>query len=434
MKLVIHWFRRDLRLEDNVALYHAMSSPFPVLPLFIFDEDIIEDLPPDDARITFIYDALLSIQSQLEAAGRTLHIKKGKPVDVFSSLLKEYDIQGVYTNRDYEPYALERDEAVKSLILSHGKPFHTFKDHVVFEASEIRKDDGFPYTVYTPYSKKWLQKLEKIKPLIEYRTEGRIERFYPRQNEDQFPSIESVGFKRSHIKASEFNLSESLLAEYAAQRNIPGLQGTSRLGVHLRFGTISIRKTVNYVRGLSLVYLKELIWREFFIQILVHFPDVVTKAFKSKYDRIPWVNNRVQFEKWCQGKTGYPMVDAGMRELNTTGFMHNRVRMVCASFLCKHLLIDWRWGESYFAEKLLDYELASNNGNWQWSAGTGCDAAPYFRVFNPTTQQEKFDSDLVYVKRWIPEYGSDDYPAPMVIHKEAREKAIAVYKEALASS
>ncbi|HPE55031.1 MAG TPA: deoxyribodipyrimidine photo-lyase [Bacteroidales bacterium] len=431
MKKPIHvfWFRRDLRLNDNTALYHALNSGKPVLPIFIFDPEILKELPEKDARVTFIYALLNQINQKLEKQGSQLLIKQGKPLSVFKDLIQEFEIAAVYTNRDYEPYAIQRDQEVKNFLESKHISFHEFKDQVIFEKAEVVKQDGSPYTVYTPYSKIWLQKF-KEKKIESYPSEDHLDKllkaeFGPRLN------LKDLGFKQSEITVPGFDISKNLIENYSKTRDVPSMEGTSRLGPHLRFGTVSIRELARKAANYEETFLKELIWREFFMQILYHFPHVVDQSFKPAYDKIEWLNDETQFKKWCEGKTGYPMVDAGMRQLNQTGYMHNRVRMVVASFLCKHLLIDWRWGEAYFAEKLLDFELSSNNGNWQWAAGTGCDAAPYFRVFNPASQQEKFDPDWKYIKKWVPEFGTHQYPEPIVDHKFARERAIKTYKQAL---
>ena len=423
--IAVHWFRRDLRLEDNSALTMALMSDLPVLPLFIFDTNITEELPPDDARITFIYNTLKNINTQLTTRGSGVLVIKGDPVKVWEELISEYHITKVFFNSDYEPYARERDHKITKMLARRQIDVLQVKDQVIFEKNEILKPDGDPYTVFTPYKRRWLEKFNSEG----FTTRNAItsERFM--QGIPRFPALREMGFRESGIKVRKWDLSQ--LNNYATLRNIPAADSTSYLSPHLRFGTVSIRQILNMVYKDHEAFTSELIWREFFMQILYHFPDVVSGNFRSKYDHIPWRNNEEEFELWCKGETGYPMVDAGMRQLNETGYMHNRVRMVTASFLCKHLLIDWRWGEAYFAKKLLDYELSSNNGNWQWAAGTGCDAAPYFRVFNPMEQQRKFDKDESYIKRWIPEYGTDDYPGEMVEHKYARERALREYKRGI---
>lgn len=420
-KVSIVWLRRDLRLDDNCALFHALQGPYPVLPLFVFDSDILDALEANDARVSFIYDTLSVLNQQLKTYSSSLYCKKGRVLEVWETLISEFDIQDVYANEDYEPYAIKRDQAVKRRLNECGILWHTFKGQVIFAKDDVLKADGTPYTVYTPYKNKWMSRFvnEEIKPFASLARDHYLKQTFA------LPTLQDIGFVKSNILVPDYSIQH--LDDYEEFRNIPSLDSTSHLSVHLRFGTVSIRQIVRQVYA-DQCFLNELIWREFFMQILYHFPRVEQSNFKVKYDAIQWRNNQEEFELWQQGKTGYPMVDAGMRELNATGYMHNRVRMVTAGFLCKHLLIDWRWGEAYFAEKLLDYELASNNGNWQWAAGTGCDAAPYFRVFNPTEQIRKFDKDLAYVRKWVPEFDSLDYPQPMVEHKMARLRAIETYK------
>lgn len=429
-KVTFFWLRRDLRLHDNVGLYHALKEQDNVLPLFIFDTDILDDLEDeDDARVTFIHQTLSDIHKKLSDLGSGLLVEIGAPIEVWKKLLGSYNIEAVYTNRDHEPYALNRDKQVNELLEDNDVAFHTYKDQVIFEKDEVLKNDGKPYTVYTPYMKKWREHLTP-NSFMSYPSEDNLDKLY-RSGSFDLPTLKDIGFTESSINVEPANLAEDTLKEYKATRDFPAKEGTSNVSPHLRFGTISIRQLAQSAQDTNDTYLNELIWREFFMQILYHFPKVVNNSFREKYDRIEWVNDKKQFEQWCQGKTGYPIVDAGMRELNATGYMHNRVRMIVASFLCKDLLIDWRWGEAYFARKLLDHELASNNGNWQWAAGTGCDAAPYFRIFNPTTQASKFDPRSVYIKKWVPELNSPDYPKPMVDHKQARERTLAAYKKAV---
>jgi len=425
----IFWFRRDLRLEDNTGLFHALNGDSDVLPIFIFDETILSQLPKDDARVTFIHEQLEKIQNKLQQTGKSLAIFHGEPFEVFNKILAENDIKTVYTNHDYEPYARKRDLELYHLFKEYNIEFKTSKDQVIFEKSEVVKEDGSPYVVYTPYSNKWKENFKKTQ-LIHYKSEELLEKItlhpYP------FLSLSDIGFQHSSIQVTPFNISTSLINNYEATRNFPAMNKTSYLGIYLRFGAVSIRQMVaKALESKNETFLKELIWREFFMQILWHFPYTVNKSFRPKYDGVHWDNNEVLFQKWCEGQTGYPFVDAGMRELNATGHMHNRVRMIVASFLCKHLLIDWRWGEAYFASKLLDYEQASNVGNWQWAAGSGVDAAPYFRIFNPTEQIKKFDKDFAYIKKWIPEFNTLAYPQPIVDHKEARERCLKIYKEAV---
>lgn len=427
----IFWFRRDLRWEDNHGLYKALKSDNPVLPIFIFDPNILEKLPEDDARVSFIYNTLQKLRKRIqEQYGSSLAIYHDEPLKVFKQLTKDYTVKNVFTNHDYEPYAKERDREVEDYLSKQDISFHTFKDQVIFEKDEVVKNDGDPYVVYTPYMKTWKEKFKKTK----LTTYGSLELLDNLVEHSRLPNLDlsDIGFKTSSQEIEDYNVSSNLIQNYEATRNFPAKESTSRLGPHLRFGTVSVREMVKKASAeKNEIFWQELIWREFFMQILWHFPKTVTASFKSKYDNISWRNNEEEFKLWCEGKTGYPLVDAGMRELNNTGFMHNRVRMVTASFLCKHLLIDWRWGEAYFAEKLHDYELASNVGNWQWVAGSGVDAAPYFRIFNPTTQITKFDKDHKYIKKWVPEYQELTYSKPIVDHKFARERCLETYKKAL---
>ena len=427
--ITIFWFRRDLRLEDNAGLFHALNNDDEVLPIFIFDETILSQLPKDDARVTFIHQQLEKIQSELKKSKKSLAVFQGKPLEIYTKLISENTVKSIYTNHDYEPYARKRDLELFHLFKENNIEFKTSKDQVIFEKNEVTKDDGTPYVVYTPYSNKWKENFKKTN-LIHYKSEDLLNKIalhsYP------FLTLSDINFEPSTIKVTPFDISNNLIDNYEATRNFPALNKTSYLGIYLRFGAVSIRKMVEKaLKSNNETFLKELIWREFFMQILWHFPHTSAASFRPKYDAIKWENNEDFFRKWCDGKTGYPFVDAGMRELNATGHMHNRVRMIVASFLCKHLLIDWRWGETYFATRLLDYEQSSNVGNWQWAAGSGVDAAPYFRIFNPTEQVKKFDKELKYIKKWIPEYQTFDYPEPIVDHKEAREKCLKVYKEAV---
>lgn len=424
----IFWFRRDLRLKDNAGLYEALTSGEEVLPVFIFDKNILDELPRDDARVTFIHSLLEEIQAELKKHKKSLAVFHGTPEDVFKKLITEHSIKAVYTNHDYEPYAIKRDVLLKEFLQKSDIDFKTYKDQVIFEKNEVTKDDGLPYVVYTPYMKKWKENFSKSQ-LKNHPSEDSISRIpnhsYP------FLSLNDIGFKPSDIKPQKYSLDASLITDYKETRDFPATDGTSHISPYLRFGALSIREVAALaLKSKKDTFLNELIWREFFMQILWHFPKTVTESFRPKYDTIKWRNNEKEFKAWCEGKTGYPIVDAGMRELNTTGTMHNRVRMVTASFLCKHLLIDWRWGEAYFAQKLFDYEQSSNVGNWQWASGSGVDAAPYFRIFNPTEQVKKFDKDLKYIKKWVPEFEELDY-LPIVDHKEARERALTVYKKAV---
>ena len=428
--IAIFWFRRDLRPEDNTGLYHALRSGYRVLPLFIFDRNILDRLDDrNDRRISFILGALEALQEKLTAAGTSLMVLHGTPENAIRKMVSDFDVKAVYANHDYEPYAVKRDSHVAGILKESGIPFHTFKDQVIFEKDEILKSDGTPYTVFTPYSRAWKKLLTEDHP-GSYPSEklaGKFLKIEPLP----LPSIGDIGFNRTEYIFTAPEVNTDLISNYQRTRDIPSINGTTRLGVHLRFGTVSIRELIRTAVRLNDVWLNELVWREFFMSILWHFPHVTDNAFKKKYDNIIWRNNEDEFERWCTGKTGYPIVDAGMRELNETGFMHNRVRMITASFLAKHLLIDWRWGEAYFGGNLLDFELSSNNGNWQWAAGCGCDAAPYFRVFSPAAQTTKFDRDLLYIRKWVPEFDSKEYPGAIVEHNFARERALATYRKAL---
>ena len=430
-RVSLFWFRRDLRLEDNAGLHHALKSGYPVLPFFLFDRTILDLLDNrTDRRVEFIHNTLLEMQEKLRQRGAGLEVFYGHPAEAFRYLLAEYDLAAVYTNTDYEPYATERDRAIGTLLEGEGVPFNSYKDQVIFEKNEVQKADGSPYSIFTPYSRKWRSLLNdfylKSYPIKKY------SRNFHQWKGKAIPSLASMGFKGTGEPFPPASVKTEVLRKYKEQRDYPGIRGTSRLGLHLRFGTISIRTLARKAAEQSDTYLHELIWRDFYHMILWHFPQVGKgRAFKPAYDRIQWRNNEKDFERWCAGNTGYPLVDAGMRELNTTGFMHNRVRMVVASFLAKHLLVDWRWGEAYFAEKLLDFDLAANNGGWQWAAGSGCDAAPYFRVFNPTLQAKKFDPDGSYIRRWVPEWEGLNYAPPMVEHEQARNRALEIYGKAL---
>lgn len=428
--LNIFWFRRDLRLQDNAGLYHALKDGKPVLPIFIFDRNILDELEDkSDRRVEFIHLALQDIQKQLVKIGSSLDVRYGTPLEVYKQLLSEYTIEKVFTNHDYEPYAKQRDGEIEKMLNEKRAKFHTYKDQVILEKDEVLKDDGKPYTIFTPYSRKWKSILTEFH-LKAYPNKKYFKNFY-KQPERKLISLEEMGFAASGQSFPEKEWKGQIIRNYKEQRDIPSIQGTSRLSVHLRFGTISIRELADEAGGLNDTFLNELIWRDFYHMILWHFPRVVGNSFKPEYDKIKWRNNEKEFDAWCNGQTGYPIVDAGMRELNKTGFMHNRVRMIVASFLTKHLLIDWRWGEAYFAKKLLDFDLAANNGGWQWAAGSGCDAAPYFRVFNPYLQTQKFDPDLKYIRKWVPELEEFSYPKPMVVHEEARKRCLETYAVAL---
>lgn len=429
-KITVFWFRRDLRLEDNAGLYHALKEGDNVLPLFIFDKVILDKLEdPADRRVGFIYQTIVGLDKQLQTMRTGLLVKYGDPIEIWKSLMEEYAIVKVYTNHDYEPYAIQRDARVHALLKERGIPFHSYKDQCVFEKNEVTKEDGTPYTVFTPYSRKWKAKLNDF-----YVSSYPCKKYWPnflKWEGERLISLDSMGFKQVVFSFPADKIEEEVLHQYHQKRDYPGVQGTSRLGVHLRFGTLSIRQLARRAMKSNATFLGELIWRDFYMMILYHFGYVERNSFRPSYDKIQWRNNEEEFAAWCEGRTGYPLVDAGMRELNNTGFMHNRVRMVVASFLTKHLLIDWRWGEAYFGQKLLDYDLAANNGGWQWAAGSGTDAAPYFRVFNPYLQAKRFDPQMAYIKKWVPEVLEKSYPAPIVDHEFARQRCLETYKRAL---
>ena len=426
----IFWHRRDLRIHDNAGLYKALKSGETIQPIFIFDTTILSKLPVSDQRVLFIHQELQKLKAKYAELGSDLKVFHGNPRDIIPLIVETYNAKTVYTNRDYEPYALQRDKALFEQLKEKKCELIGAKDHVIFEKNEVLKADGLPYTVFTPYSRKWKEQLNEF-----YLSSYPVEKYFKYLNQtvaEPLPSLENIGFNSEQtVEFPSLETPLSTIERYNETRDIPSILGTSRLSIHLRFGTISIRELARIAKAKNETYLNELIWRDFYQMIIFHFPHSARNSFKKQYDQIQWERNEANFKAWCEGKTGYPLVDAGMRELNATGFMHNRVRMVVASFLTKHLLIDWRLGEAYFAEKLLDFELASNTGGWQWAAGCGCDAAPYFRVFNPTSQQEKFDKEFKYIKKWVPEFGTPAYPKPIIDHKFARERVLARYKEAL---
>ena len=439
MRINIFWFRRDLRLNDNAGLYHSLKNGIPVLPIFIFDIQILSELPDKtDARVSFIHSSISDLKNELIAVGSDLDVRYGNPVEIWEDLIGEHQINEVYANHDYDSYSINRDNEIKNILKKNNIPFNTFKDHVIFEKEEVVKKDGNPYTVFTPYKKKWLEKIALSKKreegsfyLQSYHTKKYLHNLLKFNILNHIPSLDDIGFKKSKIIIPGKIVPDKIIIKYHENRDFPSSSGTSRLGIHFRFGTVSIREKANKAMNLNPTYLSELIWRDFYNMILYYFPYVEKSAFRPQYNYIKWRNDENEFEAWCQGRTGYPIVDAGMRELLATGFMHNRVRMITASFLTKHLLIDWRWGESWFAEKLLDYDLASNNGGWQWAAGCGTDAAPYFRIFSPDAQTKKFDKSKEYIEKWVPEVHSDQYPDPIVDHRKARERCLETYKKAL---
>ena len=423
---IIFWFRRDLRLDDNHGLYRALKESSSVVPIFIYDSDITDKIIDNDHRLKHIFNSVEKLNLDLKKLNKKIFTFKGKPLEIFRSLIRNNKISKVYYNKDYEPYALKRDNSIKNLLIKNSISFEGFKDQVIFEEVEVTKDDGKPYVVYTPYSKKWLEKFSK-EQIKNYKSENLLERMV---NSDFFNHDDiKLKFSKTTLNPPNLCFTDEIINEYNETRNFPYLDKTSKIGVFLRFGNISIRKAVKKSdKAIDKTYLKELIWREFFMQILWHYPNTTKTSFKEKYERVKWRNNMEEFKLWCEGKTGYPIVDAGMNELNSTGFMHNRVRMVVASFLCKHLLIDWRLGEKYFSDMLFDYEQSSNVGNWQWVAGCGVDASPYFRIFNPYEQQKKFDKFGAYVKKWLPNGYKEQ---PIVDHKFARQRCLETYKEAV---
>jgi deoxyribodipyrimidine photo-lyase len=427
----LFWHRRDLRIDDNKGLFDALKQNEIVHPIFIFDKSILDKLPNNDQRILFIYQEIESLKKSYQNLGSDLWVYYGEPSEIIPKIAQELNCSSVYFNNDYEPYALQRDQEIQVSLNKIKIEFIGKKDHVIFEKNEVLKDDGKPYTIFTPYSRKWKANL-KEEDLREYSIEKYSGNLVQKQQGEALITLEEMGFESKVLHDFPDRIAKNeILKNYHLSRNFPAVKGTSKLSLHLRFGTISIRKLALIAHEQNETYLNELIWRDFYQMIIFHFPKSAENSFKAQYDKIIWEKNEVHFDSWCTGKTGYPIVDAGMRELNATGFMHNRVRMVVASFLTKHLLLDWRLGAAYFAEKLLDFELASNTGGWQWAAGCGCDAAPYFRVFNPQAQQEKFDKSFEYIKKWVPEYGTSSYPEPVIEHKFARERILQRFKSAL---
>jgi deoxyribodipyrimidine photo-lyase len=430
-QLAFFWHRRDLRISDNAGLFKALKHGGKVQPIFIFDTRILNQLPKNDQRVLFIYRTIKELSTSYKKLGVNLWVFHGDPIRLIPDLVKEHGIQTVFCNRDYEPNAIKRDKIIYEELHKLNCNFSGSKDQVIFEKDEVVKPDGNPYHVFTPYMKRWKERLTDF-----YLSSYPVEKYVSNLNkgvEIPIPHITELGF--SEKQTQEFPSTEipvKIITNYHNTRDIPSIEGTSRLSIHLRFGTRSIRELTREVITIdNEKFLNELIWRDFYQMILYWHPQSVDHAFRPEYDRIEWEFDEIQFQAWRNGLTGYPLVDAGMRELNGTGHMHNRVRMVVASFLCKHLLHDWRLGERYFAEKLLDFELASNVGGWQWAAGSGVDAAPYFRIFNPTSQQEKFDPEFEYIKKWVPEFGTSSYSDPIVEHKWARERVLERYKKAL---
>jgi len=466
------WFRRDLRLTDHAALHHALKAARRVHCAFVFDRMILEPLRADgehaDRRVEFILDAVTDLDKALRAHGSGLQVRHGLAVDEVLRLADKLQAEAVFANEDYEPYARARDAEVAARLGRQGRALHLFKDQVIFARDEVLTGAGKPYSVFTPYKNAWLKKLTPFY-VKAYAIEPHAGSLAPTQA-SVLPSLQALGFAPSNLRELQIPLGTAgaarLLAEfetridqYDTARNFPAIKGPSYLSVHVRFGTVSIRDLARraWARAQqgsagAATWLSELIWRDFYQQVLWHHPQVVERAFRPEYDRITWEADDALFSAWCDGRTGYPLVDAAMLQLNQTGYMHNRLRMVVASFLTKDLGIDWRRGERYFARQLNDFDLAANNGGWQWAASTGCDAQPYFRIFNPVSQSEKFDPDGKFIKRYLPQLaGFDakeihapwlvpplrqqqagcvigtDYPAPIVDHAQAREETLARY-------
>jgi|SRR6476661_159510 len=436
MKICLFWHRRDLRIHDNAGLAAALDSGLPVLPLFIYDSDILTQLPDKaDARLTFIYDQVERLATETETAGGTFLARYGRPAEVLAQLADELDIAAVHTNEDYEPYARQRDGEVGEMLAQRGIAFYLYKDQVVFAKDDIMTKSGTVPKVFGAYHKAYLERLTD-ELLLPYGSQDafRAENLHrlTKAQAGTRPTLEELGFERREQYSPTVELpAEDVVRNYHRTRDTPALtNGTTRLSVQLRFGTVSVRQAMRQARALNPKLLAEIIWRDFFMMLLWHFPGTATEAYDPKMRAIPYRNNEDEFRAWCEGHTGYPLVDAGMRELNATGYLPNRVRMTVAGFLVKHLFIDWRWGERYFADKLLDYELAINVGNWQWMAGTGAVAAPWFRVYSPQNQLEQVDPELKYVKSWVPELGTAGYPAPIVEHKFARDRAVEAIRAA----
>ena len=426
----IFWFRRDLRLHDNKGFYAALKSGLPVVPLFIFDKDILDALQyKDDKRISFIYKAIEAMQAQLQKEGSTMEVRYGKPRDIFKQLLQDYEVKAVHTNEDYEPYAAERDGAVENLVKSNGATFHLYKDQVIFAKDEVTKKDGGHYSIFGPYSRAWRAQL-KDDNHAPAPSEKHLKNCLA-QKSKPMPTLAEMGFEKVALPTLPTQWDKEIIKHYHSTRNLPAVAGTTKMGVHLRFGTVSVRQLLAEALPINETYVNELTWREFFMQMLWHQPRLVDEPCNLRYANIQWRNNEEEYLRWCRGETGVGIVDAGMRELNETGFMHNRVRMLTASYLVKNLLVDYKWGEAYFGEKLLDFDLSANNGNWQWVAGCGCDAAPYFRIFNAELQAKKFDPKDQYIRKWVPEYGTSKYPKPMISHAAAKERCLKAYKAAL---
>ena len=464
------WFRRDLRDYDHAALYHALKAAERVYCVFVFDTDILDRLNDKaDRRVEFIWESVRELKAALQEKSGDLIVRHGCAAEILPALATELGVKAVYANRDYELAANERDEAVAKTLKQQGIAFHAFKDQVIFERGEILTQAGRPYGVFTPYKNAWLRTLEDF-----YVRPYPVDRYIShlaQHSSDDMPSLEAIGFERTNLHALKIPIGMTggkrlfdefldRIDQYKEARDFPAVKGPSYLSVHLRFGTVSIRHLARTAwrmegRGAE-TWLSELIWRDFYFQVLHHHPQLAAgRAFHSEFEHIAFPNDEALFQAWCEGRTGYPLVDAAMRQINQTGYMHNRLRMVAASFLVKDLLIDWRWGERYFAEKLIDYDFAANNGGWQWAASTGCDAQPWFRIFNPVTQSEKFDAQGKFIRKYVPELArcndkeihapwlisadrqqtlglaiGRDYPLPVIDHAVQRERALELYKAA----
>ena len=464
------WFRRDLRDFDHAALYHALKAHTHVYCAFVFDTDILDALPDRaDRRVEFIWESVRELQQALRSQGGDLIVLHACAKEAIPALAVKLKASAVYSNRDYEPAAVARDAEVAAKLANHDIAFHQYKDQVIFEQDEVLTQAGKPYGVFTPYKNAHLKKLNDF--YLQAYPVDRYRQHLAAADKTDMPTLESMGFARTNLAEMKlptgmsggqqlFAEFQERMARYKDARDFPAVKGPSYLSVHLRFGTVSIRHLARTAwqqhNAGAETWLNELIWRDFYFQVLHHHPQVAAgRAFKLEFDAIAFPNQQALFDAWCEGRTGYPLVDAAMRQLNQTGYMHNRLRMVTASFLVKDLLIDWRWGERYFAERLIDFDLAANNGGWQWAASTGCDAQPWFRIFNPVTQSEKFDAQGKFIRKYVPELAAchekeihapwlmpplrqqslglvigKDYPAPVVEHSVQREKALALYKNA----